>query len=93
MGEQRDDTWNQKIPWRRGEFSWEAKLVDKLMQLVDEKNPSRDCQDRRVQRDDVKGLFVKSLYFILHNTEQGENNNIFKALWKLNSIPRAIHLG
>jgi len=31
--------------------------VDELMQLVDDKNPNRDCQDMRVWRDDVEGQF------------------------------------
>jgi len=34
MREWRDETWNWKIIWRRDKFSWEAELVDKLMQLV-----------------------------------------------------------
>jgi len=36
------------------------------MQLVDDKNPSRDCQDKRVWRDDVEGQFsVKSMYYTI----------------------------
>jgi len=32
----------------------------------------RDCQDRKVWRDDVEGQFyVKSSYFVLYNREQG----------------------
>jgi len=29
---------------------------------------------------------------MLHNTEQGENNSVFKLLWSLNTILRATHL-
>lgn len=47
--------------------------MDELIQLVDDKNSNKDCHDKKVWRDDVEGLFfVKSAYFTLHNTEQGE---------------------
>jgi len=60
----------EKIPWRRDIPFWETELVDELMQLVASKNSSKDCQDRRVWRDDVEGqLSVRSSYFMLHNTE------------------------
>jgi len=61
--------------------------VNKLMKLVDDKNPSRDCHHRI---DDVEGQFsVKSAYFILYITKQRENSSIFKALWNLNIISKA----
>jgi len=41
----------------------------------------------------LKVSFPLSQCIILQNTEQGKNNNIFKALWSLNIIPRATHLG
>jgi len=60
----------------RDKLSWKAELVVELMQLIDDKNPSRDCQDRR---DDVESqFFVKLAYFMLYNTKQGENNSVFK---------------
>jgi len=38
----------------RDKLSWKAELVEKLLQLIDDKIPSRDCQDRR---NDVEGQF------------------------------------
>jgi len=61
---------------RRDKLTWKAELVVELMQLVDDKNGSRDCQDRR---DDFEGqFFVKLENFMLYNRKQGENNSVFK---------------
>jgi len=62
---------------RRDKLSWKAELVAELMQLIDCKNPTKDCQDRR---DDVEGqFFVKLTYFMLYKTKQRENNSVFKS--------------
>ena len=91
MGVWDDTEWRWDLRWRRDRFVWESSLERDLIMLLSRVIMRKNVQDIQVWGKEIPGLFSVSLaYECLSKHGRGNNDEVFKLLWKVKAFPNVL---
>lgn len=92
MGLWDGEIWTWNLLWRGSLYHWEQNVLNSLLSILDNNQPTPASQDSFLWQHDLeKGFTVRSFTEVIAASlyNQGLNDNVFQFIWRKVSPPRA----